>query len=154
MTDSSACHEFDSDALEIEYQTRLPGDETAIGPVVERIMDLVATAGCADGDEFEIELALTEAIANAVRHGCEGDPNKSVTVSIACQVDRGLLIVVSDPGEGFDPHDVPNPIEAENLYSTHGRGIFLINRVMDHVEYKRGGATIRMRKRPRGVELR
>ena len=112
-------------------------------------MEIVSGTSCATGHEFEVELALTEAIANAVRHGCEGDPGKSVDVCVACQPDRGLMIIVSDPGMGFDPDSIADPVAAENLYKTHGRGIFLINQLMDEVEYDRGGAVVRMRKVPK-----
>lgn len=146
---NGSCFEFDAEDVHVEFRTSLPGMEDAIPPVVERIMDIVSGTSCAAGHEFEVELALTEAIANAVRHGCEGDPAKSVDVCVACQPDRGLMIIVSDPGQGFDPESIANPVAAENLFKTHGRGIFLINQLMDEVEYERGGAVVRMRKTPK-----
>ena len=54
--------------------------------------------------------------------------------------------VVRDPGEGFDPKSVPSPVEGEQLYSAHGRGIYLINELMDEVRFEKGGSEIRMRK--------
>ena len=56
-----------------------------------------------------------------------------------------MVIVVRDPGGGFDPGKIPSPIKGENVYSDHGRGIFLINRLMDDVEYRGGGTEIWMR---------
>jgi serine/threonine-protein kinase RsbW len=56
------------------------------------------------------------------------------------------MIVVRDPGAGFSPSEVPNPLAAENLHSHHGRGIYLINQLMDEVSFDRNGAEIRMRK--------
>jgi serine/threonine-protein kinase RsbW len=58
-----------------------------------------------------------------------------------------MLIVVRDPGTGFDPADLPSPVTGENLLFNHGRGIFLINELMDDVEYRGGGTEIWMRKR-------
>jgi serine/threonine-protein kinase RsbW len=146
---NAVCFDFDAENVHVEFRTSLPGEEEAIPPVVERIMEIVCSTSCAAGHEFEVELALTEAIANAVRHGCAGDPQKSVDVCVACQPDRGLMIIVSDPGSGFDPDTIADPVAAENLYKTHGRGIFLINQLMDEVEYERGGAVVRMRKVPK-----
>jgi serine/threonine-protein kinase RsbW len=57
-----------------------------------------------------------------------------------------MLIVVRDPGPGFDPAGIPNPIVGENIYSNHGRGIYLINQLMDEVRFERGGSEIHMRK--------
>ncbi len=58
-----------------------------------------------------------------------------------------MLIVVRDPGNGFDPDSIPSPIEGKRVYAAHGRGIFLINQLMDTVHYERGGTEIRMIKR-------
>jgi serine/threonine-protein kinase RsbW len=57
-----------------------------------------------------------------------------------------MLIIVRDPGEGFDPSSVPSPVIGQNVFSTHGRGIYLINQLMDEVRYERGGTEIHMRK--------
>jgi serine/threonine-protein kinase RsbW len=56
------------------------------------------------------------------------------------------MIVVRDPGQGFKASEVPNPLATENLESNHGRGIYLINQLMDEVSFERNGAEIRMRK--------
>jgi len=156
MTDSPRSEAFDRAAEPIELEcadlavrldVELPGQAEAITPVVDRVLDLVRDTGCAQGKEFEIETALREALANAVRYGCEHNPQKTVQLSVACDPVRGMLIVVRDPGPGFDPAQVASPVAADQLYSHHGRGIFLISQLMDHVEFGRGGTEIRMRKR-------
>lgn len=124
----------------------IPGRVEAIPAVVARVMEIVSEMRCARGGEFEVELALTEALANAVRHGCRGDEHKRVQVCVACDAARGVLLVVRDPGGGFDPASVPSPVVGQNVYATGGRGIFLINQLMDDVRYERGGTVIRMRK--------
>jgi serine/threonine-protein kinase RsbW len=101
---------------------------------------------CAAGKEFEIELALEEALANAVIHGCGNDASKVVECSISSSESGQVTIVVRDPGPGFDPASIPTPVEGENLYSAHGRGIYLITRLMDEVWFERGGTEIHMRK--------
>jgi len=114
---------------------------------VDKIMANVREMGCASGKEFEIELALTEALANAVVHGCEHDPGKDVQVCAGCDPARGILIVVRDPGLGFDPSQVPSPVVGEQVYAEGGRGIYLINELMDEVRFGRGGTEIWMLKR-------
>jgi serine/threonine-protein kinase RsbW len=57
-----------------------------------------------------------------------------------------MLIVVRDPGAGFDPFAIPDPCNGENVYSNHGRGIYLINQLMDEVKFERNGTEIHMRK--------
>jgi serine/threonine-protein kinase RsbW len=139
--------EFDEATLVARLDVTVAGDVREVTPAVERIMEVVREMACAAGREFEIELALTEALANAVEHGCAGDPSKRAQVCVGCDPDRGLLIVIRDPGPGFDPSQIPSPVVGERIFATGGRGIFLINRLMDDVHYTRGGTEIRLRKR-------
>ena len=147
MAETLPLCEFDEATLVARLDVTVRGDVRAVTPAVEEIMKVVREMGCAAGKEFEIELALTEALANAVEHGCAGDPRKKAQVCVGCDPDRGLLIVVRDPGPGFDPSQVPSPVTGERIFATGGRGIFLINRLMDDVHYTRGGTEIRLRKR-------
>jgi anti-sigma regulatory factor (Ser/Thr protein kinase) len=141
------CVEFDQERLESLLDVELPGRYDAISPVVERVLGTVVLMGCGAGKEFEIETALREALANAVRHGCAGDPDRKVQVCVACDKQRGMLIIVRDPGPGFDPAALGSPVEGEKVYWDHGRGIYLINQLMDEVSFHKGGTEIRMRKR-------
>ena len=99
------------------------------------------------GHEFEIELALQEALANAIRHGCQGDPTKFIQCLVTYDDAGDVLIVVRDPGPGFEVAGVPNPLEGTNVLKGSGRGIFLINQLMDEVRFAEGGRELRMRKR-------
>ena len=146
MQDTPSKCEFSSEELILRLKLEVPGDRMAVTPVVDRIMTIVRDMGCAEGKESAIELAVQEAIANAVVHGCAEDPTRSVQVSVACDEERGMLIVVRDPGPGFDPREIPSPVTGQNLYADGGRGIYLINQLMDEVHYAKGGTEIWMRK--------
>ncbi len=124
----------------------IPAETRAISGVVDGIMQIAREMKCAEGNEYQVELALREALANAIVHGCNNDPSKKVECCVACTESSDIMIVVRDPGEGFVASAVPNPLAAENLHSTHGRGIYLINQLMDEVSFERNGAEIRMRK--------
>jgi serine/threonine-protein kinase RsbW len=139
--------EFRCADLGVRLDVELPGETAAITPAVDRVLDLVRETGCAEGQEFAIETALREALANAVRYGCGHNPGKKVQLSVACDPGHGMLIVVRDPGPGFDPAQVPSPVQGAQLFSHHGRGIYLINQLMDRVEFLRGGTEIRMHTR-------
>lgn len=128
------------------FEVTLPADVTAISPVVAWVMRLVGEFEFAAGKEFEIEMALREALANAILHGCKCDPAKKVECTVTANREQGIQIVVRDPGNGYDPSALPSPTEGSNLYSEHGRGILLINQLMDEVKLERNGAVIRMRK--------
>ena len=140
--------EFDSSELLVKVDLTLPGEVAAITPLVDKVLAIVREMGCAQGAEFEIELALREALANAIEHGSRHDPEKHIQCCVACDHTRGMLIVVRDPGPGFDPDQIPSPIQGKNLFSTGGRGIYLINQLMDEVRFERGGTEIHMVKRP------
>ena len=137
--------EFESKNLILKLQKTLQGRIEAIPPFVEGVMKIVESMGCAPGREREVEVALLEALANAVQHGCKNDPSKNVEVCVACDESRGLLIIIRDPGEGFDPASIPSPVVGQNLFSAHGRGVFLINQLMDEVRYEKGGTEIHMK---------
>jgi serine/threonine-protein kinase RsbW len=146
--ESPASCEFDSDKLLVKVDLTISGGVEAIAPVLDRIMAIVRGMGCARDREFEVELALEEALANAIRHGIARAPGGKVQCSVACDHERGMLIVVRDPGPGFDPASIPSPVTGQNLFSTGGRGIFLINQLMDEVRFEKGGTEIRMRVAP------
>lgn len=139
--------EFDPERLLLKLDFQIPGDVESIQPAVDEIMEVVGSLECAEGHQFEVEVALLEALANAVQHGCRDDSSKSIEVCVACEIEQGMLIIVRDPGTGFDPGEIPSPVKGENVFSDHGRGIFLINQLMDDVEYRSGGTEIWMRKK-------
>jgi serine/threonine-protein kinase RsbW len=128
------------------FEVTLPAEVSAISPVVSWIMRFVSELDYAEGKEFEIEMALREALANAVLHGCQGDPTKKIECTVSGDPQQGVTIVVRDPGNGFDPSSLPSPTEDANLHAEHGRGILLINKLMDEVKHEQNGTVIRMRK--------
>ncbi len=127
----------------------ISADQRAVPGVVAGMMQLIKDKQCAVGHEVEVEIALHEAIANAIKHGCKNDPTKSVQCCVAVEQDGELLVVVRDPGQGFDLDAVPDPRAREGLMKTSGRGIFLINEFMDEVKYEDGGRELQMRRRAR-----
>ncbi|HWY04367.1 MAG TPA: ATP-binding protein [Candidatus Acidoferrum sp.] len=140
-------HDFDPEKLDVRVRVTLAADRKAVDPVVAQIMESVREMKCAEGKEEAIELALQEALANAVVHGAKEDPSKIVECVVACEEQRGILIIVRDPGPGFDPQAIPACTMGENLFSNHGRGIFLINQLMDEVQFHKNGTEIHMVKR-------
>jgi|SRR4029077_1768239 serine/threonine-protein kinase RsbW len=145
-TDLPTCN-FEADKLILKLKVTLAADPNAIEPVVEGVMEIVRGMQCAAGNEDAIELALSEALANAVVHGAKADPSKIIECDVGCDESRGMLIVVRDPGQGFDPNAIPSPVCGESIYSDHGRGIYLINELMDEVKFAKNGTEIHMIKR-------
>jgi serine/threonine-protein kinase RsbW len=94
---------------------------------------IAAEAGFDDEEIMKISMAVREAAVNAVLHGNAYDPGKKVTLAFE-RSDRDLVIKIRDQGKGLDPEKIPDPLAAENLMKTSGRGIFLIRSFMDVVE--------------------
>lgn len=139
--------DFDPSKLQLALRVTLSADRNAIDPVVEQVMAVIRKMQGVDGKEDAIELSLHEALANAVIHGAKEDSSKTVECLVSRDEERGILIVVRDPGEGFTPEAIPSCTVGENVYSGHGRGIFLINQLMDRVEFRKNGTEIHMVKR-------
>ena len=131
----------------LEVHTWLRSDIGLISPFVDWLMTLVARTGCVPGKEEFVELALREAVSNAILHGNRMDPRKLVHVRCCCEGTKGVFIVVRDQGHGFDPNSVPNPLAVENLGAEHGRGIHLMKLAVDEVSFERGGTEVHIRKK-------
>ena len=80
---------------------------------------------------FDLNLVLTEAMANAIQHANEGDPAKEVHIEIST-VSQRLIIRVFDFGPGFD---VEQYIKPRHPLEENGRGIYLIHTIMDEISY-------------------
>ena len=138
--------EFEMDKLVIKLDEVIPSVVSMIDGTVAKITGMIRQSPCWDDTE-NIELVLREALANAIIHGNRADPKKPVRICVAIQADCGLLIVVKDAGSGFDPSQLPNPVVGQNLFAEHGRGIFLINRLMEDVRFSFDhGTAIHMRR--------
>ena len=130
-----------------ELNLTIPASPASIPRVSEGVRQLLQGKGWTDDELMPVELALDEALANAIRHGCKGDPTKHVQCVVTTDAAGEVVIVVRDPGPGFDVAAVPNPLEGANVLKPSGRGVFLINQLMDKVEFADGGRQVVMQKK-------
>jgi serine/threonine-protein kinase RsbW len=131
-----------------QIEAWMPSEIKAVGPLVQRLMRLIEGSHCVAGEEPAVELALSEALNNAVIHGNRMDGHKLVHVQCRCDSGRGISLIVKDQGHGFNPNTVPNPLSPENLSADHGRGIWLMRVAMDEVSFQNRGTEVHMRKAP------
>ncbi len=130
-------------------ELRLPSRIEAIDEAATAVARLVSRSGFSEDASFAIDMAVREAIANAVIHGNKFDESKFVEISVQRSPDS-LEISVHDQGSGFNPEAVADPTEEENLLKSSGRGIFFVRNFMDEVYWltpPEGGTTVRMIKR-------
>ena len=130
----------------LEIEALMPSDVKAISPLLDRVIRLIEESRCVAGEEMAVELALREALNNAVVHGNRLDPGKLVQVYCRCELGKELSLIVRDQGIGFDPNGIADPLALENLQAEHGRGILLMRSQMDAVSFERGGTEVHMRK--------
>jgi serine/threonine-protein kinase RsbW len=130
----------------VELRQSLPGRISIIFPFVEQLVRFIARFRSSDGSELDIEMALREALANAIVHGNQQDPRKSVYVACRCTMDGEITVTVEDEGQGFDVDVLVDPTAHENRLVPQGRGIYLMKTFMDEVCFEKRGAVVFMRK--------
>jgi serine/threonine-protein kinase RsbW len=114
---------------------------------------MTALAGLGDDAMHWVSVAVRESVINAIKHGNKEDHHKRVTVEFGLsprEKPSQFEVEVLDEGEGFDPDVVANPLDAENMLKSSGRGIFFMRSFMDDVTMARrpqGGMSVRMRKK-------
>lgn len=96
----------------------------------------------------DIAISVTEVINNAIIHGNKEDKTKPVSLTIDRE-DSELTFTVTDEGEGFNPDDIADPLQEENLLKQVGRGVFIARSLMDHVEFSStsSGTTVVLKKK-------
>ena len=122
----------------------MPADSEAIAAVVDAMSEILAQLKIPEQKRLEVALAVQEALANAVVHGCGNDPSKEVRCRMKSDPQGRIVITVTDPGPGFSPDLVADPKGRENLHADHGRGVYLIRQLMDEVHFERGANEVRM----------
>lgn len=130
-----------------ELSLIVPAVPSSIPTVSDGVTQILQQKNWPEDEVIKVDLALQEALANGIRHGAKNDPTKQVQVTVATDAAGELMIVVRDPGPGFNPATVPDPLAGENLLKGSGRGVFLINQLMDEVAFNDGGREVQMRKR-------
>jgi len=106
-----------------------------IGSIGERIAkELDSYSGDRNALAYHLNLVLTEATANAIKHAQDNDAKDTVRVCIHIE-ERQLTIKVYDHGLGFDLEKVPIP--DFDHPKENGMGLFFIRTFMDSVTYTR-----------------
>ena len=133
----------------LEVDSWMPSAIQAISPLVDRLMRLIEGSHCVPGAEPDVELALREALDNAVVHGNQENPERKVRIRCRCRPGNEISIVVTDQGKGFDFGKIVGNGITLDAESEHRRGIQLMKAYMDDVHFERGGSEVHMRRRLR-----
>lgn len=124
----------------------IPSTNAQAAAVQHQIVEAIQQHGYKREAVFAVRLALDEALVNAVRHGNQNDPTKSIHIDFEID-DQRLIVQVQDEGPGFVPTDLPDPTAPENLSRPNGRGVMLMRAYMTDVAFNDKGNRVILTKR-------
>lgn len=127
----------------------VPSQSGAGCDAIHEVVKMLAQHEWKDNDIFSVQLAMEEAIVNAVKHGNLLDESKMVRIDCALAEDL-IHIEVTDEGSGFDPESLPDPTEECHREIPGGRGVMLMRNFMTRVDYNTAGNQVVMEKRRGG----
>ncbi len=107
---------------------RLPSARKSIKSVEPIMLEVREKINISDNSFYNMLIAITEAVNNAIVHGNKCDPDKTVNIDVILKNDE-IIITIGDEGNGFDPDSLADPRDPENLMKEHGRGVFLIRQL-------------------------
>ena len=136
--------------LEERIAFRMPSDVKYLDGVLDYLSERMVKMGIVGAEDSEVMIALDEAIVNAIKHGNKCDPRKAVQI-VAELSAWGARFTIKDQGSGFARDQVPDPTDPSRLLEPSGRGLLLINHIMDEVCYNKCGNQIQMFKRSNGA---
>lgn len=142
LNGSQASTGFDRRRVTLRWRASFASASDAVPRIVARIVAAARKAGFLGEGRTDFEIALHEAIANAVLHGNQADASRRVRVRLYGQPNYGVVVAVRDEGPGFDPSSVPDPRAQDRIHLQHGRGLFLVKQLTDHVEHRKQGREI------------
>lgn len=128
-----------------KHVLKIPSETKYIRKISSEIVESIAHHKVEEEKIFDIRLSVEEAVRNAIIHGNHSDKKKSVRISYWIE-HHHLVIEVEDEGSGFDHKLLPNPTEKDNIMRNSGRGVYLIHRLMDKLEYSEKGNRLKMTK--------
>ena len=130
-------------------ELKFPSRIEAVGEAAAAVSEFMNRLGIAEEVAFGVDMAVREAVTNAVIHGNKLDDAKTVELKLR-NTPEVFEITVHDEGNGFNPDEIPDPTKDENILKTSGRGIFFMRNFMDKVDWAadpKGGTQVRMIKK-------
>ena len=134
---------------EEKTELNLPSRIESVEKAATETENFVKQCGFGEDVIFPVDMAVREAVANAVKHGNLMDETKRVEITLEC-TSEGIEITVRDFGKGFAVEEIPDPTNPENLLKASGRGILFMRSFMDEVEWsnhEEGGMMVKMLKK-------
>ena len=116
----------------------------AVAPAVERVLEAVEGAALNPDQRDDLAVAVAEALSNAAVHGNRLHADRPVSVTVEVTPNHHAVVEVEDGGGGFDVASVSDPTDPKHLLVPGGRGVFLMRRLVDRLEYNASGNRVRL----------
>lgn len=121
----------------------LPSSIDQIARIEDLLWEIFRRHALPESHFSVVYMALTEAASNAIRHGNAANPEKEVKIFVDCN-GRSLHLCVEDEGKGFDPENLADPTDPDNLLKEGGRGVFLMRKFADDLRFEQNGSRVIM----------
>jgi serine/threonine-protein kinase RsbW len=125
------------------YNKTIPSDLDVAHATIDELMRALEAAAWPGSDMFRIQMAIEEAVVNAIEHGNKRDGSKSVHIVFHVDAERATM-QISDQGAGFDHRNVADPTEEERLDKPRGRGVMLMRELMTEANFNDSGNSVTM----------
>lgn len=122
----------------------MPSRREAVAPTVERVLALAGGVGLSEERLHDLSVALSEALSNAAVHGNGLAPGRTVAVRVEVEPEKRIVVEVRDEGAGFDRGNLEDPTRTDRVLEDNGRGVFLMQRLADGLEYNSAGNEVRL----------
>ncbi|MDR2115169.1 MAG: ATP-binding protein [Planctomycetaceae bacterium] len=122
-----------------------PSDMNIAHDLIEEVMEQIALGGWSNKEKFAVNMALEEALINAIQHGNNSDLSKQVHFSCRLNAQR-IYVRIEDEGPGFDPNAIPDPTDPEHIMIASGRGVLLIKNFVSCVRWNETGNVLEFEK--------
>ena len=132
-----------------QTELHIPSEAGAGKQAVDQLLSQLQHHQWEENDIFGVHLAVEEALVNAIKHGNQNDHSKRVHI-VYRMSETHVQIEITDEGPGFNPNNVPDPTEDDNLEVPSGRGLMLMRSFMSSVEFNERGNGVIMEKQRGG----
>ncbi len=127
------------------FDKSLPSDLEVGHAAIEELVTALGEAGWIGMDVFRIQMAIEEAVVNAIEHGNQREIQKKVRLVFHVTPDK-VTMVISDEGAGFDHRNLADPTSEELLDKPRGRGVMLMRELMNEAHFNEVGNQVTMTK--------
>jgi len=112
--------------------------------IVEKAIDELSAEYNLNSELYgNILIAAIEAANNGILHGNKLDETKNIHVTFSVSKEN-LVITVKDQGQGFDYMHIPDPTSPENIEKINGRGVFLMEKLSDRINFFENGSKVEL----------